>query len=61
MVSFLSFLSSFISVMAVTAGIILFGWMVGNAIEFMIRQTVRDEIREVDERRRRIQAEIEGK
>ena len=61
MTSFLSILSDFILTCAVFGGIIMFGWMVGTAIEQVLRLTIREEIREHDERQRRLQAEIEGK
>jgi hypothetical protein len=61
MTSFLSYLSSFIVTMAIFGGIILFGWMIGTAIEQILRLTIREEIREHDERQRRRQAELEGK
>lgn len=61
MATFLSYLSSFITTLVIFGGIILFGWMIGTAIEQLLRLTIREEIREHDERRRRLQAEIEGK
>jgi hypothetical protein len=61
MATFLSFLSSFACFIAIAAYVIFMGWVIGNAIEYAIRATVREEIREHDERRRRLQAEIEGK
>ncbi len=61
MASFFSFLGDFVVIMIIAAYIVFMGWVIGNAIECLIRQTIREEIREHDERRRRLQAEIEGK
>ena len=61
MTTFLSFLSSFACFIAVAAYVIFMGWVIGNAIESALRYTIRDELREHDERQRRRQAELEGK
>jgi len=61
MTAFLSFLSNMAIGVLIAAYILFMSWVIGNAIESALRYTIRDELREHDERKRRLQSELEGK
>lgn len=60
MAAFLSILGNLAIGVLIAAYILFMSWVIGNAIESALRYTIRDELREHEERKRRVQAESEG-